>query len=782
MKFFLLTSFIFFIAHLSWGQQSIKGQIKDSQSDQPLIGAVVQIIGLQNSGTVSDLDGYFTIENINPGRYNLYITYLGYEPVELPNILVTAGKEVFLEIPIRESIFEMEEIVVTGETEKDKPLNEMATVSARMFTLEEVTRYSGGRNDASRMAANFAGVNISNDSRNDIVIRGNSPVGVLWRLEGIPIPNPNHFATLGTTGGPVSALNTNLLKNSDFLTGAFPAEYGNGNAGVFDIEFRNGNKDKYEFTAQLAAFSGLEVMAEGPLGKQNGSFLVSFRNSFVELAHAAGLNIGTEATPAYRDLTFKLNFGKSAIGNFTLFGIGGTSDIDFLAEEVTEDDFFANQDEDAHAESLLGIIGLKHQLLLNKNSYWHTTISASTGQNQFNVKEILPDNSRDLRFDGDDANSRISINSYIHNKINARNSIRLGLLSESYFIDAFLREKENDEWNQLRDFNDNLNLFQAYVQWQHRLGSNWTLNLGAHSLLLDFNNNLEVEPRASLQWKYSPKQSLSFAYGMHHQLLPLPMYLLQIPGDDGKPILSNRDSEFLRSQHFVLAYDYKLGQDWRFKAEVYYQALSNIPVEPFSSSFSVLNVGEDFGFPERHFLVNEGTGTNYGLELTLEKFFSKNYYVLLTGSLFDSKYKGSDGVERNTAFNNQYILNVLGGKEFPMKRNPANAFTFDFRVSTAGGRNYTPIDLAASRATGSEVKMDEIAFSERYDPYFRLDLKFGIRLNHPSKKRSQQFFLDFQNITNRENIFIQRYNDSTGEINTVYQIGFFPDILYRIQF
>ncbi len=142
--------------------------------------------------------------------------------------------------------------------------------------MDEVTRYAGGRNDPARLASNFAGVSSTNDSRNDIVVRGNSPTAVLWRMEGIPIPNLNHFTTLGTTGGPVSALNTNALKNSDFYTGAFAAEYGNASGAVFDLSLRTGNKDKVEKTLQLNMFSGLEAMIEGPLKqKKNGSsFLI----------------------------------------------------------------------------------------------------------------------------------------------------------------------------------------------------------------------------------------------------------------------------------------------------------------------------------------------------------------------------------------------------------------------------------------------------------------------------------------------------------------------------
>jgi hypothetical protein len=240
--------------------QTVKGIVIDKQSNTPLIGVT---IGLLNNatpiGATTDENGRFILLGIPVGRQAFRLSYIGYNEITVPNIVVTSGKEVDLSISMEESLSQLKEVVIKSETDKDKPKNELATISARSFNMEEVNRFSGGRNDVSHLVSNFAGVATSNDSRNDIVIRGNSPTGVLWRLEGIPIPSPNHFSTLGTTGGPVSALNTNLISNSDFLTSAFPAEYGNANAGVFDINFRSGNKDKLEFTEQWFIFSGLSI-------------------------------------------------------------------------------------------------------------------------------------------------------------------------------------------------------------------------------------------------------------------------------------------------------------------------------------------------------------------------------------------------------------------------------------------------------------------------------------------------------------------------------------------
>lgn len=799
MKALTLAIFILFlfISSMALAQpvQTIKGTIVDRQSEVPIIGATVEVLTVEPSkGGATDVDGRFAIEGVPVGRHELRVSYIGYESITVPNVLVTAGKQTVLHLGLEEAIVKMDEVVVTAEVEKDKTQNEMATVSARSFNLEEVTRFSGGRNDVARLAGNFAGVAVADDSRNDIVIRGNSPTGVLWRLNGIPIPNPNHFATLGTTGGPVSAINPNLLKTSDFLTSAFPAEYGNALAGVFDLGFRSGNRDEHEFTLQLAAFSGLEAMAEGPMSKEgNDSYLVSYRHSFVEAADAVGIPVGTNATPNYRDLSFNLDFGNGKLGKFTVFGIGATSDIDFLGDEISEDDLFASPDVDAYADSELGILGVRHNLIVGDNAYIRTIVSASTARSGFKQDELRSDGEAPLRItEVEDVINTYAISSFFNKKFSPRFTLRTGFLAERYQLNTRVDDRENQpdlngdgepDWVVVRDFDGGMTLSQLFAQGVYRFTDDLSFQAGVHGQHLDLNDSYALEPRLALNWQFHPKHKLNFGYGLHHQIQPLPVFFFtEEDPQTGELLRTNDDLDFTRSHHFVVGYDWSMAPSWRTKAEVYYQAIGDVPIQPFPSSFSMLNAGADFVFPEAGRLVNEGTGTNYGFELTVEKFFSKGYYGLLTASIFDSKYEGSDGIERNTAFNNGYVVNLLAGKEVKIGKDKRNALTFDMRVSRAGGRYYTPVDLEASRAAGEEVLQENAAFSKRQSPYFRLDLKFGYQLNSKKKGISQQFFIDLQNVTGNENIFDLRYNPETNEVNEVLQSGFFPDIMYRLQF
>lgn len=780
------------------GGQTVKGFIKDSKAGYPLIGASVILIGSDPViGAVTDINGKFVINNVPIGRQTFAVQYIGYKSISLPNVLVTTGKEVVLNVNLEESVEALNEVIVTADSEKDVPINELAKVSARTFSLEEVTRFSGGRNDVAKLATSFAGVSAPNDSRNDIVVRGNSPTALLWRVEGIPIPNPNHFSTLGTTGGPVSALNTNLLRNSDFLTGAFPAEYGNANAAVFDINFRNGNTDKYEFTAQLSAFSGLEFLAEGPISKRKGSsFIASYRYGIASIAAT-----GTSAVPLYQDFSFKANLGETKLGRFEVFGLGGISSIDFFGDEIDENDLFANPDENSFVESQIGLVGVSNLLRFGKKTYLKTSLGLSTNFNDFRQDNLIRNESGDIiqEFRATNVRNRevrTTLSSTLNHKFNARWSLRTGILSEIYDVNFFTEDRDDridipdnnndnvpDFFRIGTDVDDQYTLHQGFAQAEYKFTDDLSATFGLHSQYMALSENLSLEPRAAISWQFQANKRLSLAYGNNSQVVPTPVLFYIEETSPGVIDDSNRMLDFMRSNHFILGYDQNLGTDWRLKAEMYYQSLNNIPVERTSSSYSVINEGGDFAFDTRSNLVNEGTGTNFGIELTLEKFFSKGFYMLATTSLFDSRYTGSDGIERNTSFNSNYVFNILGGKEWKFGPGGKNAWTFDTKFTTSGGQPFTPLDLEATRNNlGREIRQDDIAFSERYGEYFRWDVKFGVRLNSSKKNVSHQFFIDFQNVTNRRNEFVRRYNEVTDQINSVDQIGFFPDVLYRIQF
>jgi hypothetical protein len=783
-KFFLL--FLLFIAQITFAQnnrQNIRGVVTDKLSQTTLPGATVQIFNKNIiKGTATDEKGNYVLSEVSPDRYEIKVSFIGYKDVLVPNVVVTSGKETILDIGMEEDFKLLNEVVITANS-KAGTINNLAPVSARTFSMEEVNRYAGGRSDPARLAANFAGVSAPDDSRNDIVIRGNSPVGVLWRIDGMNVTNPNHFATVGTTGGAVSALNTNLLKSSDFLTSAFPAEYGNATAGVFDLGFRNGNTQKRETTLQAGLITGLEATTEGPISKTNGSsYLVGYRYALAGVAQAAGIDIGTTALPSYQDLSFNVNSGNTKAGGFTLFGILATSSINI--EGGNSGSLYGGEGGGHDLSSQIGIIGLKHFKQINRKSYFSSNIGlnySNSGQTDYDVDRMSDSayTKSETKVTKTGYNFATSYNS----KISSRLFIKVGIQDELIGLNLYYQTKDQiqSDWKQIWDYDSYTNLAQAYAHAKYSFNEKLTLNAGVHSQLFFLNNSLSVEPRLGLKYEIDNKSSLSLGYGLHSQMQPINVYFLQTQLADGSYVYNNENLDFTKSHHFVLGYDLQPFENWRLKAEVYYQNLYNVPVNTFLSSYSMLNTGAGFMTDLEDSLVNNGTGRNYGLELTIEKFFSHGYYGLFTSSIYSSKYIGSDGVERNTAFNGKYVFNILGGKEWNVGSEKRNKISADIKCTNAGGRAYTPIDLEASNATGHE-QLSSDAYSAFYPNYFRLDFKLGYTLNSRTKKLSQSFFIDLQNITDNDNVFSESYDDRSQTINTTYQLGFFPNFIYKIQF
>ena len=782
-NFLFISLFIVLSSFAQNNRQKIRGVVIDKLSQTTLPGATVQIMNeADKRGAVTNGKGIYVIPDVLPGRYELKISYVGYKDVFASSVVVTSGKETILDIAMEEDIKSLNEVVITANS-KDKTINSLSTISGRTFSMEEVNRFAGGRSDPARLAANFAGVSATDDSRNDIVIRGNSPVGVLWRIDGMDATNPNHFASVGTTGGAVSALNTNMLKSSDFFTSAWPAEYGNAISGVFDIGFRNGNTQKRETTVQLGVTTGIEAMTEGPISKSNGSsYLIGYRYSLAGIAQAIGINIGTTSTPTYQDLSFKINSGDTKLGRFTLFGILAASSISIEGGSSNE---LYGGGQQSDFKSKIAIGGLKHFKQINSKSYISSTIGINySGTNQLNYGLDSLRNSYSKEENKVARTGYEFITSY-NLKINSRLFFKAGMQAEYMNLDLFnrFRRREGEEWSQIWDYNSYTTLAQVYAHLKYNISEKLTLNAGLHAQQFFLNNSFSLEPRIGLKFELNNKNSFSFGYGLHSQTQPLNVYFLQTPNPDGSYNYDNLELGFTKSHHFVLGYDVQPFKDWRMKIEAYYQYLVNVPVNTYSSSYSMLNTGASFQTDLEDSLANTGTGRNYGIELTVEKFFSRGYYGLLTTSLYQSKYTASDGIERNTAFNGRYVANLLAGKEWKLGKEKRNAITTDIKVTYAGGRYYTPIDLAASQARGREVlKGDEYAYTSTYPDYFRLDFKVGYTLNSRTKKLSQSISLDLQNVTNNKNVFSQSYDDRSKSISTTYQLGFFPNFIYKIQF
>ncbi len=790
LLFWLLCTTV--MLHAQQQTKTIRGQVIDRDSKYPLTGARVVVIDTGTiTGTVTDENGYFKLD-VPLGRVSIRISYIGYKDETLNNLQVIAGKEINQIIELQEKVTEMGEVVVSANRERGQAKNEFAVISARSFDVELTSRFSGNRNDPARMASNFAGVSGANDARNDIIIRGNSPMGMLWRLEGIDIPSPNHFGGFGSTGGPVSMLNNNTLSRGDFFTSAFPAEYGNALSGVFDLGLRNGNKDKYEFMAQVG-FNGIEAGAEGPFArkKSQASFLINYRYSTLGLFKLLKVNFGTgTAVPEYQDLTFKIDVPTKKAGVFRFWGLGGLSKIELLGHEVDlskqQQNLYGNENIDLYNRVQTGMVGFSHTYFINTKTYYKLMLAATHQTQRADIDSIEPINRQEIIRTNKVVlrQNKYSAHIMANTKLDSKNTVTVGAIADIYdlkfadsvlYISMFVPVKSGKGFS---------GLVEAYAMWKHKFSEQLSLNLGMHAQYYSLSSSFVPEPRAGLKYQFKENQSVSIGYGLHHQIQPLPTYYNYDINAGPGAIPTNLNMDFTQSNHLVVGYELSFAKDFHLKTEAYFQYINNVPVEKHKSSFSMLNAGADFATPNNINLVNKGVGRNYGLELTLEKFFTKGYYFLVTGSLFQSEYQGSDKVWRNTAFNGHYVVNglagyqyVFGGKKNKTKR---NAVAADMKVTGAGGRYYTPIDLAASQAQHQQVLLDDQAFSLKYKDYFRLDFKISFRTSF--KKVTQEVSVDLQNVANIKNIFRKVYNPRTNSLNNEYQQGIFVLPQYKILF
>jgi hypothetical protein len=775
--------------------QNIRGVIIDKNAQSPLIGANITIINSNPiRGTTTDIDGKFKLEKIPIGRIELKISFLGYNDIVLSNLTLNSGKELVLNIEMQEKIISSKEVVITSQTNKSATQNKMTSVSSRGFTIEETGRYAGARSDISRMASNFAGVTGASDARNDIVIRGNSSFGLLWRLEGVDIPNPNHFAAFGTTGGPICILKNTLLANSDFMTAAFPAEYGNALSGVFDIRMINGNNEKHEFVFQFG-FDGIELNAEGPISKKNGSsYLVNYRYSTLQIFDKFGIEFGTgSAVPRYQDLTFKVNIPKSKLGSFSIFGIGGKSNIAFLdskKDTIKEKiDFYGIPGWDINNWSDMAIAGITHTYMISKSLFTRLTIAGTYHYFSTRTDSVVPTTFQTHPYEYSNfMENKLLASFYINKKVSVKNNLKVGIIASKLFynlIDSIYYASEN-AFRQKVNFDRASFLLQPYAQWQYRITNNLTLNTGFHFQYFAYNNTYSPEPRIGLKWAFAPTQNLSFGFGKHSQMVPVSILFNQVRLNNGTYSMTNNNLDLIHSLHYVLGYDWNINEFTRLKAETYYQDVSNVPInKSANSSYSILNQGANFVLYAPDTLENKGSGKNYGVEITIEHFLNKGLYYLATVSIYDSKYKGSDGIERNTAFNGGYTINLLIGKEFILNAKRKNAkrvktFGIDLKTTRCGGQRYTPINIDQSIIHQHAVYYNDLAFSKKFPDYWRTDLKIAYRTN--MRKITIEWSVDISNIFNQKNVSNESFNRKTGETKFTYQLGrmFIPT--YRIIF
>lgn len=776
MKYTFLYFALFFFSNTILAQQptqSIKGTVLDEDSQQPVSFAAIIVLNTEPIiGTTTDIDGNFKIENINIGRYDLKISFIGYEPVIMKEIVVSSSKETIVKVSMKESAFALDEVVIKPTINKEKPLNRMATVSARMLSVEEAKRYAGGFDDPARLASSFAGASMGVNS-NAIVIRGNSPKSLQWKLEGIEIPNPNHYADLvGFGGGAVTALSGQLLANSDFFTGAFPAEYNNATSGVFDIFMRNGNNDDYEHTFQVGVM-GIDFASEGPLKKNsNSSYIFNYRYStFGLVGQITGANEGLD----YQDISFKLNFPTKKSGVFSLWGIGLVDGIKINVKDSIEQYYDRNK-EDYDAQQYMGAGGISHKIFLNNKSQLKTSLATTIKGIDWQIKRLNSASELKPLRNINSTNANYILKSSLNTKFNKRHTNKTGFVATGYQYNLLFENAIvlGDDLQTAIDETGFSSLLSAYTNSAYRVNDQLSINLGVNAQLFTLNNNYTIEPRVGLKWEMNETQTIGLGYGLHSRLERINYYFTKnaVTGE-----YNNKDMDFSKAHHIVLSYSKNLNENLIIKVEPYYQYLFNVPVIE-NSYFSFINLKDDW-FTSSKF-VNTGEGRNYGIDFTLEKYMTKGYYYMLTASLFESKYKGGDEVWRDTRYNKNYTLNLLAGKEWNLGKNKQNVLGVNFRMVYQGGERYIPYKETESILAQNVIYDENSAFESQLDPAFILHFGASYKLN--KKKVTHEFALKVLNSTSYGDLRGFEYNYINKTIDEDREVIMIPNLSYKLEF
>lgn len=789
--------------------QTIKGRVLDIASHKPIAAAKLTVIAEgKRISALSDAQGNYRLERVPVGRQAVNCIADGYDPYISPSIILTSAKEFELNIELEEMFggmldptqavkgpdktfkehekaadagkdekpYETATVEILATRSKDKPVNEFSLIGARSFTTEQVQRYPNTFNDPGRMAMAYPGVEQLASDAADILVRGNSPMGVSWRLEGVEIFAPNHFSRPGTSGGGISIFSLSLLGTSDFVMGGFAPEYGNTTAGVFDMHFREGNKNQQEYTFR-AGIIGLDLATEGPIRRGKSSYLANYRYSTLGILDRAGFHLTDPNTRnEFQDLSYNVVTDIGKKGKLTFFGLGGYSHSwnpreGEPAKWTTRGDRMAS-----NSQTFAATMGASYTHTLDDKSYVYVVLSGTGSLNHdtedtvntaLQPYETLTEIYQTIRYTAYAAYNR---------KISTRLTLKTGLYGNLLM------------YNYVRNFWDFNNLvrqyqfdskgatqsWQPYAQMHFRANGKLTFVGGFNVQHLALNKTTEFDPRLSAEYKLTLRQTVSLSVGKYSQMLPLGDYFYRLRDAANRPYYPNMSLEMLKSIQGGLAYSMVFPGDFRVRAESYYQYYYRVPVNTKpNDTYTLLNRRWNY---TRDVLENSGTWTNKGVELTVDKFFSKTYFFLAGVSLFNSTYTNREGKVFEGNFNRRYSFKFMANKEIPLGN---AAIELGLRSIYAGGFPDTPFSVDAQGNVQRDYFNDYNA--THLPAFWRIDTRFALRWS--LDKADHVIALDIQNVTNHQNAMQITDFDAVNRKQLYYRnSGFAPILSYVLNF
>ena len=774
--------------------QTIQGTVSDAITGETLIGAAVRVVELQGVAGVTDIDGQYVIKVPQSGRFTIETTYIGYEPSVMKEVLVAGAKEVVLDITLRENSMELAEVVVKPRVNKEATLNPTALVGGMMLSMEEASRYAGGYNDPARLVTAFAGVAGQGDG-NGISVHGNAPQFMQYRLEGVEIFSPNHFADLYSAGfGMVSALNSNVTTNSDFFVSTFNASYNNALSGVFDVRMRTGNNSTFENAVQVGTV-GIEWTSEGPISKKNNSsFILNYRYGFSTIARKLKLIETYGSQYDFQDLSLKLNFPTKKAGTFSVFALGFIDkswDVELDIKDIHSIYDASDQTGSLHN----AVVGASHKIHFDSKWTWRTTVAYNMQHNKVDMEYwglTFDENYKPTGFEGKDYpfsylkqnEDRAVFNTELSKHITPRWLLQVGGEYSHRFFDLNFRMAENVyepvPTAPYYATKDNTGLASMFWSNLWTPSDKLSINVGLSANYFLLSKDFSLEPRASVKWDPSERHSISLGYGLHSMIEKLDAYFFRNP--DGT--LANKDLGLSKAHHLLATYMYKFTDNLNLRFNAYYQYGFDTPVGINGSTFCTVN--RLFNYIEEP-LINKGNTRNYGTDITLEHYMSKGFYGQVNGSLFKAEYRGLDKKWRNQMYDRGYMFKALGGKEWMLGKRKQNVFNVSIKYTLQGGLRHTPIDVDAMKANiaagiidDQPIYKEDQAMSLQFDPTSILDLTVSYKIN--CKNVSHTIAFEGVNILQNETPYAERYDFVTGTLRYDKSGISLPNIFYRVDF
>ncbi len=720
---------------------TLSGLITDSQTGEPLIGATVLLVGT-DLGAATNADGRYTINNIPPKTYNIRASYVGYESLTRFNIVIRSAGNIDINLELEQENNELDEVLVTP----NPFLKENTTpLSIQKLNQEEIAAYPGGNNDIAKVVQTLPGVSGSvGGFRNDVIIRGGAPNENVYYLDGIEIPNINHFATQGSVGGPVGLLNVSFFEGVTLTASSFDSKYDNVLSGVLQFDQRNGNAREFQGNFRLGS-SESALTLEGPLFKKgkeesNTTFIASVRRSYLQFLFGI---IGLPILPNYWDYQYKLNHKIDKNNEILITGLGSidTYEVNELDEFDAEQQ--ATQDQVPIIEQETNTVGIswKHRFK-NSSGLLQTTLSNNLLNNRFFRYEDNV-NEDGLYFKNDSREIETKLRSNV------------SFFSDNWTYNAGVSFQNADYSNNTTDllnnlsFNSSINFYRygIYAQASGKfLADRLDLSFGIRSdgnTFTDSGNEIyrTLSPRLSASYALTKNEKLTFNASLGRYYKIPPYTILGFQNANGEFI--NKNSRYIRSDHLVAGIEYLLTERSRITVEGFYKWYSDYPVS-LRDSVSLANKGGGFEVLGSEPISSEGEGRTYGVEFLFQQKFNGNFYGIAALTFYKSEFSGLNDTFLPSLWDNNTLISLLGG--YKLARN----WELSARYRYLGKTPYVPVDQEATLTNYPAEVLDFSRLGElRLDPYSQLDIRVDKKWS--LKKLSIDVYLEIQNILAQEN-------------------------------